>query len=129
MIERQIRAEYNNSIVAPLISTPELLTAYEKVKTQDGWEPDIRAFMEQYKLEPAEAVSWTRMLSGIWWGMEIDYLTRGPSPELAKAVSGLLHFPDNQLYWQENRTGFEPGFTVYVDRQLNNLGVNVVAGQ
>jgi len=117
VIERQIRTEHNTGIVAPLIATNELLSAYEKIKTRDGWEADIRAFTDHYGLEPREAIAWTRMLLGIWWQREIDYLTSGPSDELADSVRGLLAYPDNALFWTFNGDSFDPDFRAFVERQ------------
>ena len=121
LIERQIRAERNMSIVAPLIATTELLSAYEKIKTRDGWEPDIRSFIDYYGLEPAEAVAWTRMLLGVWWQRELDYVTTGPSDELAESVRGLLGYSDSRLFWSFNRTDFDPGFQAFVERQRESV--------
>ena len=73
--------------------------------------------MDDYGLAPAEAVAWTRMLYGIWWQRELDYLTMGSSDELAKSVRGLLGDPDNALFWTINSSGFDPGFQAFVERQ------------
>ncbi|MDX1626103.1 MAG: hypothetical protein R3323_06285 [Wenzhouxiangellaceae bacterium] len=117
MIERQIRSERANNIVAPLLAQEELLSAYGKVKALDGWEPDFRDFMDHYGLAPAEAIVWSRMLLGIWWALEVDYLTTGASPELREQVRGLLAFPDNRLFWEHQGSFFDPGFQAFVEAQ------------
>ena len=117
-LERQVYAERVASVAAPLISTTHLLSAYRKVKTKDGWEPTIQNLMDEYGMEPEEAIAWSRMLLGIWRGLENDYLTLGDSETLRTSVGNLLYFPDNRLYWQDNREWFDPGFRAIVETEL-----------
>ena len=122
-IQRQIFIDRVANIAAPFVSGPELLQAYERIKSKDGWEPDNRAFMDRYELEPAQAIAWTRFLMINWAGLEADFLASGPSERLARQVRGLLVFPDNQLLWETGTLGFTPGFRAYVEQLTSGEAV------
>jgi len=116
MTERQIMLDRAANVSEPFISSAELLEAYELIKEKDGWEPDIQRFMDEYDLEPRQAIAWTRFLYVNWWTLEVDFLTSGPSDRLRDDVTGLLEYPDNRLFWDENRAGFSAAFRTFVDR-------------
>ena len=102
------------------MSGPELLEAFEAIKEVDGWTAGMQAFMEQYDLEPAQAIAWTRFLIANWGGLEADYLTTGPSEQLRVRVYGLMTFPDNQLFWETHGPVFDQAFITYVEGLLSD---------
>ena len=117
-LERQVYAERIAAVAAPLISEDQLLSAYRKVKSKDGWEPTIQSLMDEYGMEPEEAIAWSRMLLVIWRGLESDYLTLGDSEALRESVRNLLYFPDNRLYWKDNQPWFDEGFRAIVEAEM-----------
>jgi len=120
MVERQLLMDATMNVAAPFTSGPELPQAYERVKEVDGWETSIQAFMERYDMEPAQAIAWTRFLTLNWGRIEADYLTIGPSEQLAAQIKGLITFPDNVLFWDTRGRSFDAKFMDYVERLLSD---------
>jgi hypothetical protein len=91
---------------------PEILS---KVKAVDGPEPLEQAFVERYGLSYEEAVRWVRHLSFVWSALEADYQMNGRSQALEAVASGLLDYPDNQLFWDRGAPQIATGeFRQYV---------------
>lgn len=112
-IERQILSDRVSNLTVPFLEGPELLMAFQAVKSVDGWDELHRAFMEEYGLEPAQAVAWTFHLNRVWNGLQIDFFADGPSDVMARGVKSLLAYPDQRLFWKHER--FSPEFTAYVE--------------
>lgn len=117
-IERQILLDRAANAAAPFVLGPELLEAYERIKEVDGWDPENQEFMERYRLEPRQAIAWTRFLLVNWSGLEADYLTSGPSGKLRSQIIGLMTFPDNRLFWEAAGSMFDPEFVAYVEQYV-----------
>lgn len=120
-IERQILSDRVSNLTVPFLEGPALLAAFEGVKRVDGWDELHRAFMEEYGLEPAQAVAWIFHLNRVWNGIQIDFYTDGPSDVMATGVRSLLSYPDQQLFWKHER--FSPEFETYVE-SLTGIGTD-----
>lgn len=114
-LERQIMLDRAANVATPFMEGPELLEAFRRVKSVDGWGPLETEFMDLYGLEPAQSVSWMFFLYKIWSNLEADYAFAGPSDELTGSIQGLLAFPDNRLYWKHAAGQFSPEFIGYVE--------------
>ena len=130
-LERQILLDRSANMATPFMEGPELLEAFRRVKSVDGWGPLETEFMERYGLEPAQSVAWTFFLFKIWNNLEADHAFAGPSDELTASIQGLLAFPDNQLYWKHAADQFSPEFIAYVEEVAPNPGAeeHTLAGQ
>lgn len=67
-IESQILLERTASVMQPFTTTPELLSAFEKVKRVDGWDSMTVALMRRYGLDPEQATAWFMFLLNVWRG-------------------------------------------------------------
>jgi len=119
-LERQIVLDSSSQLSTPILSSPELLAAYERVKAVDGWEPIVLALVEQYDMTHAQAVVWGRYVLTLWQGLQADYVYAGESPELTARIKFLMAFPDDRLFWSVV-SGSEPplfsrDFSDYVER-------------
>lgn len=121
-LERQTLLDRAANMATPFMEGPELLEAFRKVKSVDGWGQMETEFMERYQLEPAQAVAWTFFLYKIWNNLEADHAFAGPSNELTGSIQGLLAFPDNQLYWKYAAGQFSPTFVAYVEEVAPSQG-------
>jgi hypothetical protein len=114
-LERQIRMDRAQAVAEPILESEVLRDAYRAVKTRDGWEPDMAAFMEQYGLTEEQAIAWTRFLYWAWVRVEADFEYLGRDPDLRSSIEGLLGFPDNALFWETSSEGFTPAFREWVE--------------
>lgn len=111
-IERDMLQERSAKIYEPFLSGPDLMEALERIKAVDGWDAQNEAFMRRYGLEPRQAIAWTRHLMSLWYSLETDFVTNGPSESLANLIRGAAEFPDQRLFLETER--FSPGFREYV---------------
>jgi ketosteroid isomerase-like protein len=130
-LERQVLLDRAANVATPFMEGPELLEAFRRVKSVDGWGPLETEFMERYGLEPAQSVAWMFFLYKVWSGLEADHAFSGPSDELTGSIQGLLAFPDNQLYWKQAAGQFSPEFIAYVEEVAPSPGAEeqALAGQ
>jgi hypothetical protein len=99
-IERQIMRDQWISVSDVIINNSDMAETYVKIKAVDGVEPLIQAFIDRYTLSAEESVRWTRFQLLHWGGIRADYVYSGPSQALEEQISGLLGFPDNELFWR-----------------------------
>jgi hypothetical protein len=91
-----------------------------KIKAVDGY--DMQPFMEKYDLSYAEAASWNRWLVLMWRGMELDYMTLGPSEQFEQAIRTTVAWPDQQLFVQGAFFSGSPFFsTKFTDYVLSSI--------
>lgn len=94
----QAAEERTTALNAPILSNSGLAEILAKIKTVDGVEPHVEAFMERYELTYAESTIWTRYLGDLWSGMDVEFVQLGPSEQLAHRIRQLLAFPDETLW-------------------------------
>ena len=99
-MEKQIWIDRQGRMIEPYMDSGEIRSAYAKIKSKDGLERRVDAFIEEYGLDTEEALAWVRMLDSIWYGYEIDYWAYGENDELDSVILGMLENPDQMLYWQ-----------------------------
>ena len=99
-LEKQIWIDRQSRMVDPYLSSGEIRSAYAKIKSKDGLELRVAAFVDEYDLDTEEALAWVRMLDSIWYGYEIDYWAFGENDELDTVIRGMLRNPDQKLYWE-----------------------------
>jgi len=99
-IERQTYLDRQTRLIDPYLNSAEFRSVYSKIKSKDGREPRVQAFVDRYGLTYEEAVYWVRHLDENWRGLEADFTHYGPSAELDALTVGLLSFPDALLYWE-----------------------------
>ena len=98
-----------------MLNSPHLPRIYAKVKAVDGSEPLTQALMEAYNLDVEESVTWARYQHQVWFGLEADYLFRGPTQHLATLIKALISVPDSKLFWQHEKDRlFAAEFAAYV---------------
>jgi hypothetical protein len=98
-LERQAEMDRNSSLTLPFFEAPELASIIAKIKEVDGPDPLPEALVERYGLTYEEADLWSRMMYGMWFGLETDFNALGPE-EAEMLLRTLLSTPDNQLYWE-----------------------------
>jgi hypothetical protein len=104
-LERQTYLDQQSRLVSPYMDSAEFRSLYAKIKTVDGVEPQVAAFMDRYDLSMEQAVYWVRSPEILFVQLEADYLTLGLDARMADMVNGLLSFPDAALYWTSIRGG------------------------
>ena len=127
MMRREAHLDRTRHIADPLIDSPaQLAKTLGKISEKEGSrEPVTLEFMKEYELEYEEAVSFLRYLHRLWFGYEADFLYTGRSDQLDKIISGMLTFPNCQLFWHyEKEWLFSPEFVAYVD-SLNDSANSV----
>ena len=60
--EREMQLDRYLGLTDPYLNAPEIGAIYAKVKAVDGMEPLAGAYVDRYKLTPAEAVVWSRLV-------------------------------------------------------------------
>jgi hypothetical protein len=120
-IERQTALDRANSQTSPFFDS-ELATILDKIKSQDGPDPNILLFVEAYGLSYREAIIWERHLQYVWSVLEAEFDVDGPSASLENTILSLLISRDNQLYVQAT-SGFRFGeeFQAYVADLQNRV--------
>jgi hypothetical protein len=98
-LERQAEMDRNASVTTPFFEAPELASIAEKIKAVDGPDELPEALMDRYGLSYTEAELWSRVLYGMWFGMEADFDALGPE-EVEGPMRTTLHSTDHQLYWE-----------------------------
>jgi len=117
-INRQAANDRISRVMAPYIrDIPEI---YEKIKVVDGAEPTIERFKSIYSLNTQEAVSWAAFLQTNWRAFETDFVFIGPTDELRNSIEFMLVFPDNQIYWDDQKSTFDFDFVNYVDHLVSS---------
>lgn len=119
-IERQGRIDQLNMINQPYLDDVEMGRVLAKVKSVDGREDHVSAFMEAYDLTEVEAATWTRGLYSLWGAIEADYLYSGPDV-VERTVRAMIDFPDAKLYWQHMQTFHSEEFAEYIDGILKEV--------
>ena len=97
VMEREATRARTDALSAPFFGT-ELPAILEKIKAVDGYDRYESAFMERYDVSYAEAVAWNRHQLQLWYDIQSEYLTEGPSDDLTALVTLLLQSEDNQVY-------------------------------
>ncbi|MEJ2320142.1 MAG: hypothetical protein P8Y21_12485 [Gemmatimonadales bacterium] len=98
-LEGQAVRERSAALNDAYVRSPLIPSILAKIKEVDGPEPGETVLMDRYGLSYEEAAIWGRYLSQIWTGLEAEYLSDGPSPELRDRIQLLFLFPDAQVNW------------------------------
>ena len=113
LLQRQIEIERADR--ATFFDSPYLPEILEKIKTVDGTDRDVQAFMDRYNLTHVEADRWTRYMMQQWQAHQADFLF-GETIQLDANLSTLLGYPDQVLYFETERAGMDPEFVRYVEQ-------------
>jgi hypothetical protein len=112
--ERQIALDRAAAMTSPFFDS-ELASILAKIKSADGADPNIVAFIEAYDLSYREAVIWERHLWYAWEVLAAEFEADGPSPSLDASVLAMLINRDNQLYvTHSGKFRFSDDFRDYV---------------
>lgn len=103
--------------VRPYFEVEGFSDVYAKVKAVDREFPEgpVVAFQERYDMTQEEALLWVRHLDDIWRNFEGNFLYGGDREILARDMSHLLTFPDQQLYFRSVGAGLNPEFRVFLE--------------
>jgi len=111
-MERQIEMAHFETLFTPFIEPSVLLSAMTKIKTVDGSEVDVAAFMATYDMSEAEAIAWSRFQLIMWAGIQQRFVYDGPSDRLAAEIRKLMNHPDVALFLKHSH--FSEEFTAYI---------------
>lgn len=101
ILQGQAFVERGAALNDPFVNDTALPSIIAKIKAVDGEDPMIRAYMDRYALSYAEGEVWARHVLSMWVGLEAEYTTFGASESLARRMSQLLQYPDQQI-WYDN---------------------------
>ncbi len=114
-IENSLRmAQWDAQMFLQSDQLPKIAAKIEATKNPQF----MRAFRERFDLSIEEAGVWNRWLFLMWKSLEAEYLTTGPSNDLAKRIRLSLSYEDQQLVILPAVTSrgplFHDDFTKYV---------------
>ena len=91
-------------------------------KIEAASNPDFMLeFRERYDLSIEEAAIWNRWLFLIWKSLEAEFLSMGPSDELAKRIQQSITYEDQQLVILPALISKDPLFHDGFKKYVNNL--------
>jgi len=117
-LELQAYMARGEAHVRPYFEVDGFSTVYAKVKAVDAEFPEavVDAFRERYDMTQEEALLWVRHLDDIWRNFEGNFLYGADRELLARDMTQLLTFPDQQLYYRNVGPGLNPDFREFLDR-------------
>jgi len=117
--ESRIRsAEWDSRI---LIESAVLGETLAKIKSVDGVEPPLQAYMDRYGLTYRQAAAWGRYQYLNWESLAATFNQHGPSEQLASTIRSLASWPDQQMFlathnYPDTEHTLDPEFWAYVER-------------
>jgi hypothetical protein len=91
-------------------------------KIEAARNPDFMyEFRKRYDLSIQEAVVWNRWLFLLWKSLEAEYLSVGPSNELAERIRHAISYEDQQLVILSALTSIDPLFHEKFKKYVNSL--------
>jgi len=114
--EREMQLDRYLGLTDPYLNAPEIGAIYAKVKAVDGMEPLAGAYVDRYKLTPAEAVVWSRLVSRSLLTLHAQFQFGGPSEEFDTILRGLFVYPDFRMAFEINEDSLlSSEFVQYAD--------------
>ena len=117
-LEGQAILQRGAAFTDPFLSESQLPSVLATVKTVDGIEPIVDAYMDRYDLTYEEGAVMARHVWSLWTSLEAAYAVLGETEELGQQIRILLPFPDQEIWLEHGGPDWigTPGFRDYVQR-------------